>query len=582
MVTGFMRVVGAAGCAVLTLGLFNVAPASAASSSVSAVGSNADGQLRSDSIPTGLVTKSTLSGVKAIAAGFEDSMVLLDNGTVVTWGSNMYGQLGNGTTNDANVPVLVCAATVTSCPPGSPASSYLHGVTAIAAGAFFNVALVGGTLMEWGRAGNGSQGSLGVGTTRGNTCNGECQTIPLQVCAVGVTSCPAGSPPSSFLQGVTAFAAGTYFTLAVLNKSTVVSWGSNTSGQLGNGGVSDSTLEPVQVCAVKVKSCPPGSKPSLFLSGVTEVSGGDSFSMALKGHTALAWGENRYGQLGDGTTAGPDRCGPFACSKAPLAVSLKMPVSAVSATNYHSLAMVDSRSGKPVGIEAWGSNTEGQVGLKPMHGNACHGGCQTTRRGAQPLDGADRHLGRPFLQFGARRGQGPWLGRQSRTRTPRKRHPHQHQRAGRGLCGRGQVVSAGFEVPLIPPRGLGRLGWRDCESGPRERDSRRVGIQLSRLARHRYVRAGRQCLPSPGERARRDVRQNQQALTSGCATPPGPSHRSEIRESIPLTEPDGTDIVADVRPGPTQHPAGPQRWRPDARPQRYGAPQRKLRVWIGI
>ncbi len=378
MVTGFFRVAGAAGCAVLTLGLLNAAPASAASSSLTAVGSNAVGQLRSDSPPKDLVAKPTLSGVKAIAAGFEASMALLDNGTVATWGSNMYGQLGNGTTNDTNLPVLVCAATVKLCPPGSPASSYLHGVTAIAAGAFFNLALVGGSLMDWGRAGNGSQGSLGVGTTRGNTCNGECQTVPVQVCAVGVTSCPAGSPASSFLQGVTAFAAGTYFTLAVLNNSAVVSWGSNTSGQLGNAGISVSTLEPVSVCAVKVKSCPPGSKPSLFLSGVTAVSGGDSFSMALKGHTALAWGENRYGQLGDGTTAGPDRCGPFACSKAPLAVTLKMPVSAVSAANYHSLAMVDSPSGTPVGVEAWGSNTEGQVGLKPTRGNACHGGCQTT------------------------------------------------------------------------------------------------------------------------------------------------------------------------------------------------------------
>ena len=265
-----------------------------------------------------------------------------------------------------------------SCPAGSPSTSFLHGVTAIAAGAFFNLAIVDGKVMAWGRAGDGSQGSLGIGRTRWNVCNGGCQTVPVAVCAVGVASCLPGSPPNVFLHGVKSVAAGSFFAFAVLDDSTVVAWGSNTSGQLGNPGVKVRAVQPVAVCAVGVKSCQPGAKAAAFLSGVTAVSAGDSFTMALRKHTALAWGQNRYGQLGIGTVKGPDTCSGFACSKSPVAVSkIKVPVSAVSAGNYHSLAVVDSPQGTPVGVDAWGSNTSGQVGLSSKRGT-CHGDCQSS------------------------------------------------------------------------------------------------------------------------------------------------------------------------------------------------------------
>ena len=121
---------------------------------------------------------------------------------------------------------------------------------------------------------------------------------------------------------MTAIGVGTFFGLAVLSDSTVVSWGSNTSGQLGNASVKVRVAQPVPVCAVGVKSCPDGSTPDKFLSGVTAVSGGDSFSMALQGHTALAWGQNRYGQFGNGTVKRTRQVrATFACSQAPLAVT---------------------------------------------------------------------------------------------------------------------------------------------------------------------------------------------------------------------------------------------------------------------
>jgi alpha-tubulin suppressor-like RCC1 family protein len=344
-------------CAVATLSLFNVAPMSVASGAP-AVASSA---------------------VIAVSTGYQTSLALLADKTVVAWGDNKFGQVGNGTANSAYVPLRVCAVGVESCPPGAPASAFLQGVSAIAAGAFFSVALVDGGVLTWGRSGEGSRGSLGTGTPRGNGCGGGCQTIPAQVCAVGVTSCPAGSPASSFLHGVKAIAAGTAFTLAILDDDTVVAWGTNALGQLGNPRIRTSSSTPVAVCAVKVRSCPPGSKPEAFLNNVSAVSAGDTFAMALKDHVAISWGNNSYGELGTGKITGPESCNKVACSHAPLVVTkMNLPVSAISAGNYHAMVIVDNPLGTHVGIMACGSNTNGQVGFDSAAATACHGNCQTT------------------------------------------------------------------------------------------------------------------------------------------------------------------------------------------------------------
>ena len=237
-----------------------------------------------------------------------------------------------------------------------------------------------------------------------------------------------------------------FLTFAVLDDTTVVAWGSNTSGQLGNPGVKVRAVQPVAVCAVGVKSCQPGAKAAAFLSGVTAVSAGDSFTMALRNHTALAWGQNRYGQLGIGTVKGPDTCSHFSCSKSPVAVSkIKVPVSAVSAGNYHSLAVVDSPHGTPVGVDAWGSNTSGQVGLSSKTRE-----CVPRRlpivpgRGPRPLEGAHGDRRRSFLQSFALVGG-------------RVRAWGENRRPGR--LGDGTYLSATLPVTVCA------IGVKKCPSG---------------------------------------------------------------------------------------------------------------------
>src|SRR5437870_1550619 len=87
------------------------APSLAAESTAGLVawGANSTGELGNGTtaaanLPVG---GSGLSGVTAVAAGIGHSLALLSNGTVMAWGENTHGQLGNGTTTNSSVPVPV-------------------------------------------------------------------------------------------------------------------------------------------------------------------------------------------------------------------------------------------------------------------------------------------------------------------------------------------------------------------------------------------------------------------------------------------------------------------------------------------
>ena len=146
----------------------------------------------------------------------------------------------------------------------------------------------------------------------------------------------------SGLARTTEVSAGALHSLARLPDGTVVAWGSNFSGELGIGTTDTFKDTPVPVTG---------------LTGVKAVSAGGSHSLALLANgTAMAWGDNQYGELGNGTQTGPEICTPYPCSRTPVATVGLTGVKAVSAGYSHSLALLSNGT-----VMDWGSTNGSDV-----------------------------------------------------------------------------------------------------------------------------------------------------------------------------------------------------------------------------
>lgn len=288
-------------------------------------GSNVAGDL-GDGTSTGWFTRApdrvvavggsgTLSGVTAVATGDFHALALRSDGTVVAWGANWNRQLGMVTNPDES-PVPVVVPSLTGVGP-------LTGVVAIAAGGEQSVALLGdGRVVRWGFIADAAAGHV---------------TEPELVRSV----------TGDVLDDVTAVDVGDRHALALRAGGTVAAWGSNAAGQLGHPGVNGS-LDAVEVV---------GFNGTGVLGAVTAISTGASHSLVrLADATAGAWGSAQYGELGDGTASPvpgniPRRVVTEAGSGTISGVAV------VAAAGHHSFAVLTG------GVTlAWGDNNSGQLG----------------------------------------------------------------------------------------------------------------------------------------------------------------------------------------------------------------------------
>ena len=233
-----------------------------------------------------------------IAAGHVHTCALTVDSGVKCWGFNTAGQLGDATTR-----------------PRAAAADVLglgEGVVLINAGSSHTCALTPASGVKcWGE---NADGQLGDGTTVD-------RLTPVAV--VGLSS------------GVRGVSAGKRHTCAFLNSGAIKCWGNNAYGQLGDG-TATSHLTPVDVVGLT--------------SGVQALDAGDDHTCAIDGEGGVkCWGDNRAGELGDGTQL--SRLSPIDV------VGLDGGTRAVSAGGSFTCAL--NVNG---GVKCWGGNSVGQLG----------------------------------------------------------------------------------------------------------------------------------------------------------------------------------------------------------------------------
>ena len=250
-----------------------------------------------------------LHSVTAIMAGETHNMALQSDGTLWSWGYNFIGELGDGTTNDAAIPVQVGLG---SNPP-------LTNVTKLGGRTYFSLAVkADGSIWGWGMNWNGQMGNGTIMPTGPQVLN------PVMV---------SNSQPGHVVNNPLQVSCGYTYGLALLTNGMVWSWGTGLHGELG-AGTNTQSLIPIQV---------PG------VSNITAVSSGWKHTLALKSDgTVWAWGLNGHGELGDGTAINR--------SNAVQVLNLSNIVM-VSGGDYNSIALRSDGT-----VWKWGLNDVGELG----------------------------------------------------------------------------------------------------------------------------------------------------------------------------------------------------------------------------
>jgi alpha-tubulin suppressor-like RCC1 family protein len=324
-----------------------------------------DNDLGETNVPTGL------SNVVAIAAGYEDSLALQADGTVVAWGDNGWGETGTIPAGLSNAVAIAAgyddclALTADGTVVGWGENDYgeaapptgLSNVVAIAAGWFYSLALTAeGTVVAWG---DNSYGQTNIPAGLSNVvaiAAGEYHSLALTADGTvvgwgddeyGETTIPPG------LTSVVAIAAGYDDSLALTADGTVVGWGENYNGAttipsgLSNvvaiaAGTDYSLALKADGTIVGWGITAPSSTPS-GLSNAVAIAAGYEDSLALTAEgTVVDWGDNSCGQ-----------------TNIPAGLSNVVAIAA-GGDYYGDYSLVLTTNGTVVG---WGDNTYGQTNI---------------------------------------------------------------------------------------------------------------------------------------------------------------------------------------------------------------------------
>lgn len=288
------------------------------------------------------VTVATISDATEIALGWGHACARRATGAISCWGDGTVGQRGDGTTS----PVLA--------PSGVTGIS---DASHVSAGGGDSCALtLAGAMLCWGDDGSGE---LGDGVATHSTCT---------ALRGGTTDCSPTPVAVAASSAISAITSGVGHACALHTDGTISCWGSNESGQLGDGTL---THTMASTCAMGW-DC---SFSPVDVSGVTDAiavaAGGDHTCALHPDGTVSCWGLDGAGQLGDGPTT-HTTCSATGASLdcSPDAVNVVGVNDAVEIATGAGHACVRRASGS---LACWGDNTYGQLGN------------ETTLRSAAPV-----------------------------------------------------------------------------------------------------------------------------------------------------------------------------------------------------
>ncbi|MFZ5624385.1 MAG: hypothetical protein ACOY71_08120 [Gemmatimonadota bacterium] len=262
-------------------------------------GGGAQGQIGSGSSPNAQTSPVAISGGRTytqVSAGARHTCALDTAGAAWCWGSNGNQQLGAGAGASSNVPVAVQGG---------------HVFSAIASGSSHTCGIENGGIFCWGR---NSAGQLGDGTTVDK----------------GAPTAVLFSTPVTLTRVV----AGDRHSCALATDGTAYCWGANDTGQLGVGNTIPTTTAGTPVVG--------GHKYGSLAAGDTHTCG-----VRLDGK-GLCWGSNNSAQLGDGT---------FTTRTVPVVVAAGLTPAAIEGGALSSCAVGTDGFGY-----CWGGNAAGQLG----------------------------------------------------------------------------------------------------------------------------------------------------------------------------------------------------------------------------
>ena len=279
-------------------------------------GANGTGELGNgthvdDSVPRMVSDGDNASGAWSwIDGGWNFTCGLSPQGGAYCWGSGGDGKLGNGSTSDDSFPSAVWTG---AKPVGVPWSALAVGYGTVCG-------LAGGAAYCWGY---NVDGQVGNGTR-----------------TFGPVSQPQAVSSNRTWRSISV---GTGHACGVDSAGAGFCWGSNGSGELGNGttGTVDDSIP----------------RPVTFAGTWRSIEAGESSSCGLASSGLVyCWGANNYGQLGNGSIGTTDD-------------SLPAPVASLSGVTRVSLGQDHACATTTSDVYCWGSNLNGQVGNGSIGGN---------------------------------------------------------------------------------------------------------------------------------------------------------------------------------------------------------------------